>query len=109
MSKQLLQHKCSLLHLKMVESPGIDFLQFAHKDGELVLYEKEEEIEEEEEEEEEGGGGGGVGEEDGGEGGRGSDLGMLEETDLKIGFSKHSSMVGRESNDYKIEYRLLKY
>jgi hypothetical protein len=68
----------------VVESPDIDFLQFAHKRGELVLYEKEEE-----EEEEEGGG----------EGVRGSDLGILEAIDLKIGFSKHSLILGRESND----------
>jgi hypothetical protein len=67
------------------ESQETDFLQFAHNCGELVLQEKEEEEEEEEE--------------DGGEGGRGNDLGMLEATDLKIGFSKHSLMVGRESNN----------
>jgi hypothetical protein len=38
-------------------------------------------------------------EDGGGEGGSGTDFGILEQEDLKIGFFKHSLIVGRESED----------
>jgi hypothetical protein len=58
-----------------------------------VLEEKEKEEDDNDDDDEE------EKEDGGGEGGSGTDFGILEQEDLKIGFFKHSLMVGRESED----------